>query len=373
MPSSSNIVDAFYALLRAGLWEQRVRLSPFYPIDFDALFKLAEEQSVVGLIAAGLEHVEDMTLTKQQVMPFMKRIITLESRNASMNGFIADFFTKLREAGIQALLVKGQGIAQCYERPMWRAAGDVDLLLDSDSYEKAKVFLSPMASAVEGEYIRDKHLGMTIDSWTVELHGRLYCGLSSRIEKELDDVQSSTFAVGKVRSWENGNTQVPLLPAEDDAFYVFTHILQHFYKGGIGLRQISDWCRLLWTYREEIDATKLEGHIRRARLETAWRTFAAFAVDYLGAPTDAIPLYSPATKWKRRANKVCSFVLQVGNFGHKRDSSYYNKYPYLIRKTISLSRRLSDLLRHARIFPLDSLCFFPSIMINGLRSAARGE
>ncbi len=373
MPSSSKIVDAFYALLRAGLWEQSVRLSPFSPIDFDDLYKLAEEQSVVGLIAAGLEHVEDMTLAKQQVMPFMKRIIALESRNASMNGFIAGLFAKLQDAGIRALLMKGQGIAQCYERPMWRAAGDVDLLLDSDGYEKAKVFLSPMASAVEREYIRDKHLGMTIDTWTVELHGRLYCGLASRIEKELGDVHISTFADGKVRLWENGNMRIPLLPAENDAFYVFTHILQHFYKGGIGLRQICDWCRLLWTYRKEIDATKLEGRIRRARLETAWRTFASFAVDYLGAPADSIPLYSPAIKWKRESAKVCSFVLQVGNFGHKRDSSYYNKYPYLIRKTISMGRRLADLCLHARIFPLDSLRFFPNIMVNGLRSAARGE
>lgn len=82
MPSSSKIVDAFYALLRAGLWEQSVRLSPFSPIDFDELYKLAEEQSVVGLIAAGLEHVEDMTFAKQQVMPLMKRVIALESRNA---------------------------------------------------------------------------------------------------------------------------------------------------------------------------------------------------------------------------------------------------------------------------------------------------
>ena len=47
--------------------------------------------------------------------------------------------------------------------------------------------------------------------------------------------------------------------------------------------------------------------------------------------------------------------------------------PYLIRKCISMGRRIGDLINHARIFPLDSLRFFPRIMFNGLRSAIRGE
>lgn len=41
--------------------------------------------------------------------------------------------------------------------------------------------------------------------------------------------------------------------AEEDVVYVFAHILQHFFKGGIGLRQICDWCRLLYTYRDSLN------------------------------------------------------------------------------------------------------------------------
>ena len=59
--------------------------------------------------------------------------------------------------------------------------------------------------------------------------------------------------------------------------------------------------------------------------------------------------------------------------GHNRDSSYFSKYPYLIRKVFSLGRRLGDLYHHAKIFPLDSLRFSLSIVYNGVRSAARGE
>lgn len=59
--------------------------------------------------------------------------------------------------------------------------------------------------------------------------------------------------------------------------------------------------------------------------------------------------------------------------GHNRDFSYFSKYPYVIRKAMSLGRRVGDLARHARIFPLDSLRFFPNIVFHGLKAAARGE
>ena len=42
-------------------------------------------------------------------------------------------------------------------------------------------------------------------------------------------------------------------------------------------------------------------------------------------------------------------------------------------EVFSMFRRIGDLINHARIFPLDSLRFFPNIMFNGLRSAMRGE
>ena len=150
----------FLSLLRSGLWERPVQLPSLENQDLDSVFQLADEQSVVGLVAAGLELVEGRKVTKKQALPFLKKVFALEGRNAEMNLFISDLFARLREKGIHAILVKGQGIAQCYERPQWRAAGDVDLLLDAENYEKAKSFLIPLASHVEKEYKDRLHLGM---------------------------------------------------------------------------------------------------------------------------------------------------------------------------------------------------------------------
>ena len=349
--------DAFYELLRAGLWEKEARLSQYGEVDYEEIMSLAEEQSVLGVVTAGLEHVTDVKVPKEVLLQLIGSTLQIEQQNKDMNVFVAKLINLLRKEEVYALLVKGQGIAQCYEKPLWRACGDVDLFLSDDNYEKVKKFLAPLASSVEKEYVREKHLGMAIDPWVVELHGRLYCGLSSRIEKELDRLHQDTFYGGNVRSWNNDNVQVFLLSPENDVFYVFTHILQHFFKEGLGMRQVCDWCRLLWTFGDRLDLSVLESQ---------------YAVAYLGMPVEVMPFYSSAAGWKRKAKRINEFLLDVGNMGHNRDKRYM-KYPYLVRKCFSAFRRMGDLMRHARIFPLDSVRFSFAIMKNGVRSAIRGE
>jgi hypothetical protein len=297
----------------------------------------------------------------------------VEHRNVAMNQFVAKLVAQMREAGIDVVLVKGQGVAQCYERPLWRESGDVDLLLNNNDYEKAKAFLLPLASSIEPESKGNKHLGLCIDDWLVELHGSLRCGIPSGINKVLDEIQGDVFGEGNVRSWMNGDTQVSLPSADNDAIYVFTHFLNHFYKGGVGLRQLCDWCRLLWKYKEEIDVAKLEKRLWQMRLVTEWKAFAAFAVEWLGMPFEAMPLYDSNDKWRRKASEIKNFILMSGNFGKNRGMSYYGKYPYLIRKAVSMERRIRDLFNHARIFPLGAVRFFPSVMFNGFIAASRGE
>ena len=389
MNTNTN-TKAFFELVRAGLWENEVRLSNYKNIDFAEVYRLAEEQSVIGMVAAGIDHVVDVKVPQVWALQFAGQTIQLEQRNKAMNAYIAGLIDKLRKENVYALLVKGQGVAQCYEKPMWRCSGDIDLFLSDENFQRAKSYLLPLASSVEEEYVREKHLGLTIletsgtsdkgraDGWVVELHGHLYSGLSSRVERELDKLQEDSFYGDQVRSWMNGQTQIFLLKAENDAFYVFTHILQHFYKGGIGLRQICDWSRLLYTYRDSMNRDLLEQRIKRAGLMMEWKAFGALAIEYLGFPKDSMPLLDVRSKkedvrWRKKADRIMEFILKSGNMGHNRDMSHFCKYPYLIRKCVSMGRRISDLINHARIFPLDSLRFFPYIMFNGVRSAIRGE
>lgn len=368
--------QAFFELLRAGLWEKDARLSQNKDIDYSAIMCLAEEQSVVGLVAAGIEHAADVKVPQQCALQFAGQAIQLEQRNKAMNVFVAKLIELLRKEDIYAILVKGQGIAQCYEKPLWRSSGDVDLLLSDSNYDRAKKVLIPLATMVETEYTHFKHLGMTIDGWEVELHGTQHSRLSKRVDDGIDATQRELFYGGKVRSWMNGGSQVFLPAPDEDVIFVFTHILHHFFFEGIGLRQICDWCRLLWTYKDKLNRELLESRIRKMGLMSEWKVFSAFAVKWLGMSVEAMPLFDDndnhTVNLDKKADKICKFVLEVGNFGHKQRRDY-SGMSYLRRKFVSVWGRFSDMLRHFQLFPKDSIVFFGGVLRSGLHAAVRGE
>lgn len=370
----SSSLDAFFALLKAGLWEKEVRLSTFADLDFNEISRLAEEQTVIGLIAAGFEHVSDVKAPKETVFQFIQDTVHLEQRNKAMNQFISELIGRLNNQGIETLLVKGQGIAQCYERPLWRAAGDVDLFLDDANYEKAKVFFAGIASSMEQEGKYTKHVGMFIGPWEVELHGNMRANVTSRLDRVVDSVQKETFDKQRVRIWDNNGVDVLLPCADDDVFYVFTHILHHFYRGGIGLRQVCDWCRLLHVNNGQIDKNLLRERLIAAAIMPEWQLFGVFAVKYLGLPEASMPFYEvPSKKDLRRTEFIKEYILETGNFGHNRDYSYYAKYPFIIRKLISLWRKGGDIIHHYLIFPANSFRYFFRFLSVGLISAAKGK
>ena len=381
--------EAFFELVRAGLWPNDNHNHNdnhvfFKDVDWAEVYRLAEEQSVMGLIAAGLENLNDnpnVNIPLELKLQIIGEALQIEQQNKEMNAFVARLIDKLRKEDVYAVLVKGQGIAQCYEKPLWRASGDVDLLLSDSNYEKAKKVLLPLATDVETEFSHFKHQGMTINGFVVELHGTLHSRLSGRVDRMIDNVQKDVFYGGNVRSEEfkcsNGSRVQVFLPApNEDVIFVFTHILHHFFFEGIGLRQICDWCRLLWTYRESLNHRLLESRIREAGLMTEWKSFAAFAVEYLGVPVEAMPLYNENDnhneKLKKKAERIMKFVLVVGNFGHNQTRDYSGQ-PYFVRKFNSFWGRLSDMLRHFSIFPKDSIVFFGGVLRSGLHAAVRGE
>lgn len=342
MPSLDNNTKAFLKLVRAGLWEKEARLSQLGEVDYEVIMRFAEEQSVEGLVTAGLEHVQDAKVPQEVLLQFIGLTLQLEQRNKAMNIFIAELVEKLRAEGINVILVKGQGVAQCYEKPIWRTSGDVDLLMDADNYKKAKSFLLPQSSSYKNDERYSKHLGMSLEPWYVEIHGTLRTGLSSRIDREVDAVQRDVFYGGNVRSWMNGKTMVFLPSPDNDVFFVFTHFIKHFYKEGMNLRQICDWCRLLWTFRNKIDVELLEKRLRRARLMGEWRGFAALAVDYLGMPVEAMPFCNVRSKKDDiRSKKLVEFILR-GYSGN------------VVRDTWSI----------AKMFPWKAFRYSPSIFLN---------
>lgn len=369
----SKSQQVFFELVRAGLWEKEVRLLPFGEVNYSEVMRLAEEQSVVGLVTAGLEHVSDVKIPKEDILQFVGKTMQLEQQNSAMNQFIGVLVERMRKDGIYTLVLKGQGVAQCYEKPLWRSFGDVDFFLSEENFIKAREYLRPIVNnGFDPAYETARNISAQISSWDIELHSNQFCGLSKRMDKGVDELRKAVFERGRVRTWMNGEIPIFLPGVDEDVLFVFTHFLKHFYKGGLGLRQICDWCRLLWTYKEIIDVSLLKARLQSMQIETEWKAFGAYAVDFLGMPKEAMPLYDTCIKWFNKARRINNFILEVGNMGHNRDNRFYGNKSFLVRKVCSFSRRVGDLCNHAMVFPVNSMRFFPSLFFNGIKLAAKG-
>ena len=369
----NNTQTVFLELVKAGLCGNGnldIRIDG--TTDWQKVYRLATEQSVIGLVLAGLEH-SDVKPPQILLLQWIGEVQMIEQQNKSQNEYVGKLIEKLRKEDVYALLVKGQGIAQCYERPLWRSSGDIDLFLSGRNYGKAKKILMPLATSIDEEDTQELHLGMEINSWSVELHGTLRSCCMSRMDKVIDEAQNDVFYGGNVRSWLNGKVQVFLPAVDSDVIFIFTHILKHFFNGGIGLRQICDWCRLLWTYKDSMNCGLLESRIRMMGLMTEWKTFAFLAVNTLGMPEQAMPFYSSKTRWKRKADQLMTVILKTGNFGHNVDRSYINEAGLAKRKLITACRGTVDSFSHVTIFPIDTITIRFNLLWKAIWAVIRGK
>ncbi len=386
-------VRAFLALASAGLWgEWGKGTVPWKDVDWEVVLQLAREQALAGIVASAFDtgdlvfEIQDV-VDHSQSKALAKKVYSIEQRNIGMNNFIVKLFAELQSNGLHPVLLKGQGVAQSYLNPLRRNPGDVDVLLGADEYEAAKKLLMPKASKTIADKENEKHTAFVLSGFIVELHGTLCLLLGKKIDAQMDILYERIFAQKKFSTIEfsgladaSGN-QINLPEINIDVLYVFCHMLQHFFTGGIGLRQVCDLCRLLYTYRDEIDCEWLSVELEKMGLWAEWKSFGALAVDYLGMRPEYVPFLAEdeakgdgiAAKWHRKARRIMAYILSTGNMGKNRDDSYKKKYPYVIKKLISLMKIISNFWRLARIFPGDAALVSLKGVREGMTDLADGQ
>jgi len=390
----SNTVNFFFRLLRAGLWGSVEEIDwtgtdaggnrpDAGNIDWRCLYRLAMEQTVAGYTAVGLERFASakgatagdtaaITAVPEKVMlAFNKVKISTGLRNFRMNDFIVKLFHMLNDAGIEPLLLKGQGVARNYLHPELRQPGDIDLLLHGEDYEKAKMLLVPKADKLEEEGQENLHLGIHFGDIEVELHGTINAGFGKKNNVFLSGMQSEMFGQKDFSSWVYEGTDIKLPSANFDAVFIFTHFLHHFYYGGLGLRQICDWTMHLHKNSRLIDVERLEPDIKALGLLREWQTFGCFAVKYLGLTASDMPMYSG--RYYESCDKIMDFLFAAGNFGHHRGRADYSNKPYLVRKAKSLFLKGGDMLELFSLFPGNTIKFFFVFLGTGFSTVAKGK
>ena len=323
----------FFALLRSGLWNEVPERAPFASgTDWEALYRLAYAQTVVPLVTDGINRLpgELLPADPARLDPFLGSLMSTARRNRQLDAFLPKLFGALD--GIPAVLVKGQSLAVDYPDPERRQPGDIDLLLPPSSYEAAKAALL------------DRKLAALLEE---QFDGRPFPAVSL------------------------GEAPIPVPEADFNAVYIFVHFLQHYWAGGVGLRQVIDWMTFVSVHKRDIHPVILENRLQDLGLLRLWKVFAGFAQEYLGCPEEKLPLAAPPDSAKNA--RIWRYIRRCGNFGKNVDRTR-GKEAYLVRKIHSFWRLVvADRLRHFRVFPQESVRFFLGAFGYGLQRLAKGE
>lgn len=353
-------------LVRCALWGTRPKIEKIP--DWSLLLRLAERQTLIGLVAEAVQCLPADLAPGQKERDWLRaRVFRIYQSHALLNGKVAQVKSLMDTNGIRSVLFKGQGMARNYPNPLSRQCGDIDLYVGERQFLKAMDILEPGEEHDVKKYAHLKHFNTNSDGVEIELHriAEILPGLRADALFQRWTVQK--LEESELRKVEIGGVEVNLPPVDFDALYIMNHAWHHFMQGGIGLRQLCDWSVYLHRFHEQINQEVLRENLRRFGLTRAWQIFASVAVKCLGLPAHECPLYTG--EYDGRVSKVMDVIWQEGNFGHHSD---LRKTPrpkgHFAGKFYSFRMNTSRIIKILSISPVDVLYSWVYYFINGMRN-----
>ena len=346
-------------LLKIGLWGGKAEPSAFSAYtDWKAIYRLAQQQTVVGLVYDGLSTLPAELQPESALLhQWYAYVVKIEQSHKLLNQRLAEVTNLLKLDDIRSVLLKGQGVAQNYPNPVRRHCGDIDLYIGKREYQRACV--STRIWNLDPGHQRDdmKHYHFQWRGVTIELH-RVTMD-SRKFQRWTESLLNSE----KVRRWRIEGVDILLPPTNFDAIYIFNHAYRHFILEGVGFRQLCDWALYLHKFNDEIDRQALERDLKAFGLMRAWQTFGYIAVDQLGLAKANMPFYTE--RYNKKARRVSEYILRDGNFGHYSRTSVQPK-SYLRGKLHSMMRYHRRALKLFHLFPKDTGIQYIHATINGI-------
>lgn len=364
-----NHEQVFFNILRSSLCGSPI-IVPQEFIAWRNVFSLAKSQSVLALVANAV--MNDAALaskvpddTKMRLKSF---VMANMAAHSILNNTLIRVVSLLNEAGINSVLLKGQGLARNYPVPELRQCGDIDLYVQEEDYERVYNILSSVATEIDeiSSLSDGKHFHVTIGKILVEVH-RFAEMLSSSSFNNVYQEYASAGLRDNLIVMNVAGVDVNTPSDNFNAFYIFYHLWHHFMTEGVGLRQLCDWMMFLHSRRGCLNADYLKTLLERMDLLVPWKTFGCILVNQLGMSADEFPLYD--SKFASKSRKVLERILAEGNFG--KESAYYTGRQhkgYLYEKWYSFKCRASRSIRLFFMFPIHSMRYMTHLTVIGFKA-----
>lgn len=306
------MTDFLLTRLRNALWNPEKKLKIPYA-EFTPLMKIAEQQTVLGLILDGIGGFHELEAFKDDLLQYIGLVESTKQDNKLIDKEVTSFAEACRRNGIDCIVVKGQLIAQHYPQPELRMPGDIDFLIKED-YSTCREKVEKMMEVALPEKLAEKEITFHRGNYVYELHESLVDFGNKKNIQYWDGIMEEVWATPFHE--KINDVEVRTLPPTINAAYLFIHLFFHFIRGGIGLRQLCDWAVYLNHYKDEIDRKKLQEMLCELDLLKAYRVFGWILVDKLGLPQSSFPmqLNDKDRKWEAGIMRI---IMNGGNFGRK--------------------------------------------------------
>lgn len=282
--------------------------------EWEKIYACAQEQTVVGVLTRGLETIPNNQRPPEPVLlQWLGMTQLIVQRNKVMNEAVVNLSKELTKNGIRHVVVKGQTIAYFYPYPILRQSGDVDFIVHQSDWGKAITWLKGLEIESYENNNSLRHIEWVKKGVIYEMHRRLTsfsCGRHQMFWERT--VMPEVWKAPRII--EINGYGVPTLPPSINCVYIFVHIFEHFFKEGIGLRQICDWYYVIDKENDKLSKPLIERYLKGSGLYNAFCGMGALLTDYLGMEESRFPFIIDARN-HQKSSALMRRILEVGNFG----------------------------------------------------------
>lgn len=235
----------FFRLLRFSIDETLSPPEDIVPADYPALYRMSAEQALLGVTFKGVSRMpEDRRPGRELIMKWFSNSHRIASMNMTVNKNAVTVAKMFHRHGYRSCVLKGQGNALLYPDHYMRTPGDIDIWVEGGT-RKVLDIVNKFSPGTKHCY---HHADFTPCGETpVEVHYRPSFMNNPFANRNLQhffvDNADSQFANRAMLPDDAGTVSVPT--AAFNRVYQMSHISNHFFNEGIGLRQFLDYYYVL--------------------------------------------------------------------------------------------------------------------------------
>ena len=356
----------FFEFLQVAIGNRESLSRELLDNEWKNIFRLLKEHALIGVGFSAVErlHAKGVVCQPGLRMKWFALVVQIERRNEQLNGLCKKVTEQYEHDGLSTCILKGQGNILNYPKELGRRrqSGDIDVWATPINDDGLRIKDKGIAIAVHTvknkiEYVEyhghkaireyvmmqyrlkgiDAHPkacyhhidAPDMDGIEVEVHYRpTFCRSfirNRRMQKWFD-----TFASECMSNRTSEGFAVPT--ASFNVVYQMAHLFEHYFEGGIGLRQMMDYHFTLKAWQKEITEweSQQSQEMWRERLGTpvmskeevmavlrsfGMAKFAAALMYVLHEVFAMLTNYYICEPNEKEGKKLLAEIMQGGNFG----------------------------------------------------------